>query len=127
LLTATFIHNEKFPAVAVFSQVAMDGDDGTWVVLASIVSASSMNIVVDEDQIADKERKHPYEEVDYIVFSSAGAVKLTSVVLSMESMVVPELADNAWTTVSLSEAYVSRLQSTRLCMWAEACCPPSSA
>jgi hypothetical protein len=105
----------------------MDGDDGTWVVLASIVSASSMNIAVDEDQIADKERKHPYEEVDYIVFSSAGAVKLTSVVLSMESMVVPELADNAWTTVSLSEAYVSRLQSTRLCMWAEACCPPSSA
>jgi hypothetical protein len=68
------------PAVAVLSQVAMDGGDGSWAVSASIVSKQSMKVAVDEDQIGKQGREHTTEEVDYIVFSAPGPVKLSSLI-----------------------------------------------
>jgi thiamine monophosphate kinase len=64
------------PAVAVLSQVAMDGSDGSWAVLAEISSTTSMKVAIDEDQILDTERSHTPEELDYVVFSAAGSVQL---------------------------------------------------
>jgi hypothetical protein len=65
------------PAVAVLSQVGMDGGDGSWALLAKISSKVSMNVAVDEDTFLDG-RDHTTEEVDYIVFSTAGPVPLYS-------------------------------------------------
>jgi hypothetical protein len=73
------------PAVAVLSQVAMDHGNGSWAVLAKVLSGTTMRVAVDEDQIGDNERKHGTgknsrtEELDYIVFSAAGPVSLVSV------------------------------------------------
>jgi hypothetical protein len=64
------------PAVAVLSQVAMDGANGGWAVLALAPSKTSMRVAIDEDQILDEERNHGGEELDYIVFSAAGPVAL---------------------------------------------------
>jgi hypothetical protein len=64
------------PAVAVLSQVGMDGPDGSWALLAKISSEVSMNVAVDEDTIGDGDRAHTTEQVDYIVFSAAGPVPL---------------------------------------------------
>jgi hypothetical protein len=86
-----------------------------------------LSIAVDEDQTGDNERKHPNEEVDYIVFSSAGAVKLTSVVPSMESMVVPEVTDDTWTEVSLPKAYVSPIAVCTVVYVGKGLLPPWSA
>jgi hypothetical protein len=60
------------PAVAILSQAAMDGGDGSWAVSATSFSVNSMNVAVDEDRIGDDERIHTDEQVDYIVFSAAG-------------------------------------------------------
>ena len=68
------------PAVAVLSQVAMDDSDGSWAVLTSNPSTTSVGISVDEDQLADTERSHSTEEVNYAVFSSIGAIQLTKTV-----------------------------------------------
>jgi len=56
--------------VAVVSQAAMDGGNGGWAVLygASPLSATTLNLAVDEDQANDAERKHVTEQVGYIVF-----------------------------------------------------------
>jgi hypothetical protein len=64
------------PAVAVLSQAAMDGGHGSWAVSAGIDSAGSINVAVDEDGY-NNERAHTTEEVDYIVFSTAGSVTLS--------------------------------------------------
>lgn len=64
------------PAVAVVSQVAMDGNDGGWGILAGNPTTTSMQIAVDEDQVANTERNHATEELDYVVFSAAGSVQL---------------------------------------------------
>jgi Metallo-peptidase family M12B Reprolysin-like len=74
--------NSKFgttPVVAVLSQAAMDDSDGSWAVLTSNPSTSSVGISVDEDQLANTERSHSTEEVHYAVFSSIGAILLTKV------------------------------------------------
>ena len=62
------------------SQVAMDDSDGSWAVLTSNPSTTSVGISVDEDQLADTERSHSTEEVNYAVFSSIGAIQLTKTV-----------------------------------------------
>lgn len=64
------------PAVAVLSQVAMDGTDGSWVVLAEVTSQNSMKVAVDEDHLADGDNGYTHEQLDYIVFSAAGPVPL---------------------------------------------------
>jgi hypothetical protein len=52
------------PAVAVLSQVAMDGKHGSWAVSATSFSVDSMNVAVDEDRIGDAGRGHTNEQVD---------------------------------------------------------------
>lgn len=74
--------NSRFgrtPAVAVLSQAAMDDSDGSWAVLTSNPSTTSVGVSVDEDQLADTERSHSTEEVNYAVFSSTGAIQLAKV------------------------------------------------
>jgi hypothetical protein len=81
--TAVYNFQKAFsttPAVAVLSQVAMNGPDGSWAVSATSFSVDSMNVAVDEDRILDEERFHVRERVDYIVFSTAGPVTLSSLI-----------------------------------------------
>ena len=66
------------PAVAVLSQVAMDGGDGSWAILADVTLRNSMKVAVDKDQIEKKGCEHTDKQLDYIVFSAAGPVALTS-------------------------------------------------
>jgi hypothetical protein len=66
------------PVVAVVTQAAMDGTDGSWAVLTSNPTTTSVGIAVDEDQAVDVERLHTTEEVHYAVFSIPGAISLAS-------------------------------------------------
>ena len=56
---------------AVVSQTAMDGNNGGWAILygADAVSATSLQLAIDEDISNDTERSHTTEQVAYIVFS----------------------------------------------------------
>ena len=58
------------PAVAVLSQAAMDGGDGSWAVLYgnTPITPSQLRLAVDEDTLGDNERSHTHEQVGYIVF-----------------------------------------------------------
>ena len=50
----------------------MDGGNGGWAYTfgASPLSASQMDLVIDEDTINDSERNHTPEQVGYVVFES---------------------------------------------------------
>lgn len=54
---------------AVLSSAAMDGVNGGWPVLYGVnpVTSSTLNLVIDEDQFKDTERKHTTEQVAFIV------------------------------------------------------------
>jgi hypothetical protein len=69
----------KTPAVAVLCQAAQDSTDGSWAVLSSNPTTTSMVVNVDEDQTRDSERSHSTEEVNYAVFAVAGAIPLTKI------------------------------------------------
>ncbi len=58
------------PTTAIVSSAAMDGNDGAWPVLygSDPLTASALNLIVDEDQIRDSERSHTTEQVAYLVF-----------------------------------------------------------
>ena len=58
------------PNYAIVSSVAMDGGDGGWPVLLTTDSVSSLqvNVVIDEDQVRDGERRHTTEQISLIVF-----------------------------------------------------------
>jgi hypothetical protein len=60
------------PAVAVVSQSAMDGTNGGWAQLhgATPLTASTLALSVDEDQLSDSERSHTNEQVAYAVFQA---------------------------------------------------------
>jgi hypothetical protein len=57
-------------SIAIVSQSAMDGSNGGWAVLygANPLTANSMALAIDEDQMMDAERNHSTEQVAYIVF-----------------------------------------------------------
>ena len=57
-------------SVAIVSSAGMDGGNGGWPVLhgPDPVTASSLNLAIDEDQLKDAERSHITEQVGYIVF-----------------------------------------------------------
>jgi hypothetical protein len=59
------------PAVAVVTQSAMDGANGSWAQLhgSSPLNASSLALSIDEDQLSDSERNHTNEQVSYAVFA----------------------------------------------------------
>jgi hypothetical protein len=66
------------PAVAIVSQSAMDGTDGSWAILLR-TSAGGIQVAVDEDMINDSERGHTTESLNYLVFSAEGAMTLDAV------------------------------------------------
>lgn len=57
-------------SVAAVSSAAMDGADGGWAALygTSPLSATTLNLVIDEDQVKDSERSHTTEQASYLVF-----------------------------------------------------------
>jgi hypothetical protein len=57
-------------AVAILSQAAMDGGNGSWAILYGNdpITASGISLAVDEDMAIDYERRHTSEQVGYIVF-----------------------------------------------------------
>lgn len=68
-----YTFNQAFsstPAVAILSQAAMDGNDGSWTILsnATPLTTTKLRLIVDEDQIKNSERKHTTEQVGYAVF-----------------------------------------------------------
>jgi hypothetical protein len=63
------------PVVTVVSQVGMNGREGSWAVVTGNTTSNYFGVSVDEDQTFDKERVHQGEEVDYIAFSTIGAIK----------------------------------------------------
>ena len=54
----------------VLTQSAMDGVDGSWAVLLGpdALTATTLKMLVDEDQISDTERAHATEQVNYLIF-----------------------------------------------------------
>jgi hypothetical protein len=54
----------------------MDGHNGSWAVLTKATSQNSMKVAVDKDQLGDNDRTHTDEQLDYIIFSTAGPVPL---------------------------------------------------
>jgi len=57
------------------SQAAMDGDDGSWVVLngSESLAEDSVLFILDEDQIKDSERYHTNEQIGYFVLTAPSA------------------------------------------------------
>ncbi len=71
----TYTFNAAFssaPQIAVVTQAAMDGGNGGWAQThgATMTSATSMFLSIDEDQVKDSERNHTSEQVGYIVFET---------------------------------------------------------
>ena len=60
------------PSTAILSSAAMDGTDGGRPILYGLdpVTATGLNLAIDEDQAGDDERRHTTEQVAYLVFES---------------------------------------------------------
>ena len=63
--------------VTVATLSAMDGVDGGWAILIGDQTASTLRVVIDEDQLNGVERAHTHEQVAYVAFETEGAVTLT--------------------------------------------------
>ena len=75
----TYTFNTAFgatPQIGIVTMAAVDGGNGGWAYTfgPAPLSASSMDLVIDEDQIGDAERNHITEQVGYIVFQNAVTV-----------------------------------------------------
>jgi hypothetical protein len=59
---------------AVVSSAAMDGGNGGWPLLYGLnaLTTTTLNLAVDEDQLADSERNHTHEQVAFVVFEQTG-------------------------------------------------------
>ena len=51
----------------------MIGNDGSWAVLKSTVTSTSISVAVDEDRVGDRERYHTREKLDFLAIDKAGA------------------------------------------------------
>jgi len=60
------------PTVAVTTMAGVDGGNGGWSYTygASPATATTLDLVIDEDQISDSERNHITEQVGYVVFGA---------------------------------------------------------
>ncbi len=69
------------PEFAILTQSGMDGGDGSWPVLDgfSALSQTQLKIAVDEDQIADSERRHTTENVAFFTATAHLNVPLSPV------------------------------------------------
>jgi glucose/arabinose dehydrogenase len=76
------------PKIAVVSQAGMDGGDGSWALLrgASPFSATTLNLLVDEDQLKDSERWAIEHQVGYAVFGNDINLTLTTPSASAASL-----------------------------------------
>ncbi len=65
------------PKIAVVTQAGMDGGDGSWALLrgASPLTATTLSLLIDEDQLKDSERWAVEHQVGYAVFG--GDINLT--------------------------------------------------
>jgi hypothetical protein len=68
------------PQVALLSIAGMDGSDGGWPVLygADALTVDQMDLVIDEDQLADNERSHTDERVGYLVIQFGGTATMSA-------------------------------------------------
>ncbi len=66
----TYSHAVASPTVAILSQAAMHGLNGSWGLLygSDPVQPNRLAVAVDEDQLADPERQHIHEQLAYAVF-----------------------------------------------------------
>ena len=57
---------------AIVSQTGMDGGNGGWAILygQDALSATTLKLAIDEDQLKDSERYHTTEQDDYLVFGT---------------------------------------------------------
>ena len=64
------------PSVGLATMAAVDGGNGGWAYTfgGTPMTATTLNLVIDEDQINDTERNHTPEQVGYVVFAGAGSV-----------------------------------------------------
>ena len=58
-------------SVALASQAAMDGTQGSWAYLhgSNPITATGLDLALDEDQVGDPERRHVPEPAGYVVFA----------------------------------------------------------
>ncbi|MGK7943485.1 MAG: hypothetical protein AB4058_03360 [Microcystaceae cyanobacterium] len=101
------VNNLTSPSVAVVSLAGQDGGDGGWGVLAgeTPLANEQLQLVVDEDQVRDSERRHTTEQLSYLVFGNP---------LSPISPLDPKLntgvltnVGNDWQLVTLPDTYDS--------------------
>ena len=61
------------PTVAVTTMAAMDGNNGGWAQVhgSPMATTTTLNLSIDEDQIANSERSHTAEQVAYVAFAGA--------------------------------------------------------
>ena len=61
------------PAVALITQAAVDGSNGSWAYLygSAPLTPNRLRLAIDEDQVRDTERRHTTEQVGYLVFQEA--------------------------------------------------------
>ncbi len=80
---------------------AMDGANGGWAVLdTNPLSAGTLSVAIDEDQLNDSERSHTSEQVAYVIVS--GTPTSSPVLLHHE--VIQNVGSN-WMTVTLPSTY----------------------
>ncbi|MEM9593102.1 MAG: hypothetical protein AAGD06_02495 [Acidobacteriota bacterium] len=63
------------PTVGLATMAGVDGGNGGWAYTfgTPMATATSFNLVIDEDQVNDPERAHTPEQVGYVVFAGAGS------------------------------------------------------
>jgi hypothetical protein len=75
----TFTRSYAGPRLAVVSQAAMDGSDGSFAYIrgSSGLSSTTIRLVADEDRMRDSERSHSTEQVSYFVIDQPAVLDLT--------------------------------------------------
>jgi len=63
------------PSVALVTMAGVDGGNGGWAYTygSAPTTASTLALVIDEDQVGDSERSHTSEQVGYVVFAGPGS------------------------------------------------------
>jgi subtilisin family serine protease len=108
---SAYSHNLSSVTTAIVTQSAMDGGQGSWAVLwgDDPLSDGSLDVVVDEDQIRDLERKHTSEQVAYILFDDGTAGNEETAPSDDPALATGMVTTSAgaWTTVTLDDSYDS--------------------
>ena len=79
----SYTYSKEFrtvPRVKIVSQAGMDIIEGSWAILTSGQTDTTLKVAIDEDQINDAERGHGTEQVAYIVFEEEDTIPLSKAV-----------------------------------------------